>query len=77
MKIMSIKCSFCDEIIHQDRYNIALTLERQDFPGKSNWQKSVDSYKEDVCPKCEQKIVDYYDNFTNYLRNHKGKLPEN
>ncbi|OLS23269.1 MAG: hypothetical protein HeimC3_26100 [Candidatus Heimdallarchaeota archaeon LC_3] len=69
-----INCSFCGNKITRDRYNIAHVLERQDSPPNGDWQKSIDSYKEDVCPNCQRLITAHYDNFCNYLRENKGIL---
>lgn len=56
---------FCKSDIKQDRYCISLGLERQDFPLETKWQKNTEVYLENVCSKCEQKIVD---NFRSFIR---------
>lgn len=52
-----VNCSKCGAEIIRDRYNISFILERQDFPPSGNWQKSLDRYMADVCPKCANKVM--------------------
>lgn len=70
-----VKCRFCEKEITQDRYNINFEWERQDFPMKSNWQKSSFSYLENVCSNCYHKIENQTLALINYLKANKGKLP--
>lgn len=69
-----VNCSFCGKLITKDRYNIAHVLERQDIPNESDWQKSTDFYREDVCPKCQELITQYCYNFMERLRENKGDI---
>lgn len=71
---MIIKCSMCKKTILRDRYNLSWVLERQDDPGKSDWQKSTDMYRENVCPRCQQIISQYVHGFLEYFREHKGDI---
>ncbi len=69
-----MKCKFCEEEIIQDRYNLRLEWERQDFPNESDWQKSSLFPNENVCGNCFDKITKYIEGFLIHLAFKKGKL---
>ena len=73
---MTLNCSICEKEINIDRYNITYELERQDFPNKSNWQKSVDLYLENICSNCQSTINSYYRGLIQHLRANKGKIKQ-
>lgn len=50
-------CRICHAVISQDRYNLTLKLERQDFPGVSQWQSSTPVCLETICDSCQARIV--------------------
>ncbi len=68
-----ILCRFHKTPIYQDRYNIGLDLEREDLPGKSGWQKSTESYLENVCPKCYDTLSTLWRMIVKKLEEDKGE----
>lgn len=68
-----ILCRFHGTPINQDRFNIGLELERQDFPGKSEWQKSTEFYLENVCPKCYSTLNNVFRFVVKKLMEDKGE----
>lgn len=69
-----IKCKFCEKEITQDRYNLGIYWERQDLPGKSDWQKSAIHPQEDVCGTCFDLIDKYFGGLIHHLKQNKGKI---
>ena len=56
-----VNCKFCKNEIKKDRYSIYLVLERQDFPPSGRWSKNTERTLENVCPDCEIRLVNSYD----------------
>lgn len=72
-----VDCSFCKKEITKDRYNFSLEVERQDIPLESDWQKSYDWTREDVCSKCFTKINNYFQYILYNIRQNKGEYIPN
>jgi hypothetical protein len=72
--MVKFNCKICEKEISQDRYNVKLEYERQDFPGESDWTKSVLYPQENVCSSCFGKIEKHFKDYCRVLKLNKGYL---
>jgi hypothetical protein len=68
-----LTCSFCENEITRDRYNISVDFERQNLPLESEWQKGNHLYRENVCSKCYDIIMAYVGHIVDNIRKNKGQ----